>query len=102
MNQIPEQTTEAAEEFAQFLVKQIAQHPEAGRYVLNLQKSIFDAAEASGVNPVLALSFIFMDALQAHICEMKMECTKKSLGLGKIPEYIVEGLKELERKTTEE
>lgn len=105
MNQTPEQTTEtktAAEEFAWFLVEQIAKNPSVGRPLLNLQKSIFEAAETSGVNPVFALAIIYKDMLQAHVYKMKAECTEKSVRLGEIPEYIVEELKEMELKTTEE
>lgn len=103
MNQTSEQTTKtAAEEFARLLVGQIAEHPSVGRPLLNLQKSIFEAAETSGVNPIFALALIFRDMLQAHVCKMKVECTEKSLKLGEIPEYIVEELKEIELKTTEE
>lgn len=103
MNQTPEQTIEtAAEEFAWFLVEQIAQNPSVGRPLLNLQKSIFEAAETSGVNPVFALAIIYKDMLQAHVYKMRAECTEKSVRLEEIPEYIVEELKEMELKATEE
>lgn len=102
MNQTSEQTTKPVEEFVQLLVEKIAEYPSVGRPLLNLQKSIFEAAETSGVNPVFALALIFRDMLQAYVCNMKVECTERSLKLGEIPEYIVEELKEMELKTTEE